>query len=63
MNSPCKKDCPDRSPTCHNKGNCKHGYDEFAELCERRRQARANNQIIKGYMAEAVRKNKKDKRH
>lgn len=57
MNNPCKKDCPDRSPTCHIKGNCKHGYDEYAEYCERRRQARMSGRITNEYIAEAIHKN------
>lgn len=28
---PCKKDCPDRNAICHTKGNCPHGYSEWAE--------------------------------
>lgn len=63
MQSPCKKDCPDRSTTCHIKGNCQHGYDEYAEYREQIRQARAKFQITAGYLAESVSKNhRKDER-
>lgn len=28
---PCSRDCPDRNAYCHMKGNCPHGFDDWAK--------------------------------
>lgn len=49
MNNPCTKDCPDRSPTCHAKGNCKHGYDDFVEYREQIRKEKMKARMVTEY--------------
>lgn len=47
MNSPCKRDgvdCPDRKVGC--RSTCTHGWDEYQQQCEQRRQARLENSFV-----------------
>ena len=63
MKSPCKRDCPDRSTTCHAKGNCKHGYDEFVEYREQLIRERAKFNLVNGYVINnAIKIERKTKR-
>ena len=47
MNSPCKQngiDCPDRKVGC--RSTCAHGWNQYQQQCEKRRQARIEDSIV-----------------
>lgn len=56
MQSPCKKDCPDRSATCHAK--CE-AYLKFLEHNAKERERIHVSKKVNGYIRDAVRASKK----
>lgn len=63
--SPCKQDCPDRKPGCHNV-RCKHGWADYEKEYEKyiTEQQREKNAIrlAKEYQEDHVRKSMRGKR-
>ena len=59
MTNPCKRDCPDRSGTCH--AECMK-YLAYAAECERIREERHMSRIPTGYIVNEVRKSKRNSR-
>lgn len=59
MQSPCKKDCPNRSATCH--AECE-AYLLFAEENAKQREDLHNKMKVHGYIRDAVRASKKKSR-
>lgn len=51
MKSPCKKGCPDRTPTCHSE--CEK-YLSYYEHCRARGKERRKQGDIDGYIKDAV---------
>jgi len=59
MTNPCKRDCPDRTGTCH--AECAK-YLDYAAECERLREERRLNRIPTGYIVNSVRRAKNKSR-
>ena len=59
MQSPCKKDCPDRSATCH--AECE-AYLQFLEENAKERERIHVSKKVNGYIRDSVRASKKKSR-
>lgn len=55
MRNPCRKDCPDRSATCH--AECIK-YLDFYAWCKEAREQERQHRIPTGYIVNEVRKSK-----
>ena len=60
MRQPCKKDCPNRSPTCHSECDA---YLEFFEFCKEVRKKDRQKGNVDGYIKDAVLASKKSSRN
>lgn len=56
IEQPCKKDCPNRSATCH--AECE-AYLQFMEHNAKERERIHNSKKVNGYIRDAVRASKK----
>lgn len=59
IEQPCKKDCPNRSATCH--AECE-AYLQFMERNAQERERIHNSKKVNGYIRDAVRASKKKSR-
>ena len=59
MKQPCKKNCPDRSGTCHSE--CEQ-YLEFVRARHEERERIHQNKVTDGYIRDAVKASKKSSR-